>query len=382
MADLLEKLSYDAPARSGWHIRKNLLARTGYDNQELLFYDYGRLSCSSGGESPLNKSPNDVYWAFYWIRSGSGKIICNQETLNFRKNDIVIAKPDDSISVRIPAADKLEIRIVILLDSPVIRMLSSRLLLEKLLHLSEPELIEPFFRAVEDLCNAGLKQPGKTILRDLSIQIYGLIAEISRQCLDFESKLTIQQIRTDFSCRPWNNWSLPELARKSGLSERSFERQFRKLCGCSWLQYLTGAKIGFACILLQTTLYSVDEIIQLCNFRSKPYFFTAFKKQTGTTPLAFRGSRQKTSNFTLVSLVNKTKTEALSSCRKTILWLIMQDSRITVSRMAAVLSIQRSAVQKHLSWLKTHGFISRGGSRRSGNWRILRSDMLHPPQKD
>ncbi len=37
MADLLEKLSYDAPARSGWHIRKNLLERTGYDNQDLLF---------------------------------------------------------------------------------------------------------------------------------------------------------------------------------------------------------------------------------------------------------------------------------------------------------------------------------------------------------
>ena len=120
------------------------------------------------------------------------------------------------------------------------------------------------------------------------MQSFGLIAEISRQCLDFESKLTIPQIRLEFSCRPWNNWSLSSLAEKCGLSERSFERQFRKLCGCSWLQYLTGAKIGFACILLQTTLYSVDEIIQLCNFRSKPYFFTAFKKQTGTTPLAFR----------------------------------------------------------------------------------------------
>lgn len=380
MAGLLEKISYDAPARSGWHIRKNLLERTGYDNQDLLFYDYGRLSCTAGGEIPLGKSSNDLYWAFYWIRSGSGKITCNQETLIFRKNDIVIAKPDDSIHVRIPAAGKLEVRTVILLDSPVVRMLSSRLQQEKLLHLNEPEMVEPFIRTVEDLCNAGLKQPDKTILRDLSIQIYGLIAELSRQCLDFESKLTIPQIRAEFSCRPWNNWSLPELARKSGLSERSFERQFRKFCGCSWLQYLTGAKIGFACILLQTTLYSVDEIIRLCNFRSKPYFHQVFKKQTGATPLAFRGNRQNTKKTTLGFLMRRIDTEKnLTANRKKILWLLVENPRTTLSEIAGKMAIHRSAVQKNLDWLKANRYIRRQGSRRAGYWLILKSDVTAKP---
>ena len=49
MAALLEKYTYDAQARSGWHIRKNLLERTGYDNQDILFYDCGRLTCTAGG---------------------------------------------------------------------------------------------------------------------------------------------------------------------------------------------------------------------------------------------------------------------------------------------------------------------------------------------
>ncbi len=378
MAELLEKFSYDAPARSGWHIRKNLLERTGYDNQDLLFYDYGRLSCTAGGEIPLGKSSNDLYWAFYWIRSGSGKMICNQETLKFRKNDIFIAKPDDSISVRIPAAGKLEVRTVILLDSPAVRLLSSRLQQEKILHLNEPELIEPFFLAVEDLCNAGLKHPDKTILRDLAVQIYGLIAELSRQCLDFESKLTIRQIQAEFSCRPWNNWSLPELARKSGLSERSFERQFRRLCGCSWLQYLTGAKIGLAGILLQTTLYSVDEIIDLCNFRSKPYFHQVFKRQTGATPLAYRGSRQNDKS-SLASLFKITREEnILTANRKKILWLLLQNSRTTVSEIAGKMDIHRSAVQKNLDWLKARHYIRRQGSRRAGYWLILKSDIPKP----
>ncbi|MBQ6599924.1 MAG: helix-turn-helix domain-containing protein [Lentisphaeria bacterium] len=378
MAALLEKFSYDAPARSGWHIRKNLLERTGYDNQDLLFYDYGRLSCTAGGENPMDKSSNDLCWAFHWIRSGSGIIICNQETWKFRKNDISIAKPDDSIRVRIPAAGKLEVHTVILLDSPVVRMLSSRLLQEKILHLIEPELIEPFFLAVEDLCNAGLKHPDKTILRDLAVQIYGLIAELSRQCLDFESKLTIQQIQTEFSCRPWNNWSLPELARKSGLSERSFERQFRKLCGCSWLQYLTGAKIGMASILLQTTQYRVDEIVKLCNFRSKPYFHQVFKRQTGATPLAYRGSWQNDKS-SLASLFKSTREEnILTANRKKILWLLLQNSRTTVSEIAGKMDIHRSAVQKNLDWLKARHYIRRQGSRRAGYWLILKSDIPKP----
>ena len=379
MAALLEKYTYDAQARSGWHIRKNLLERTGYDNQDILFYDCGRLTCTAGGEKPLDKN-TDSSWIILFVRSGNGRIFCNQVCFQLRKNDIFIISPTDRIGARVPPDSKLEVSTLILLDSPAVRMHLSRLHQEKLLHLKDPETFLPLMRTVEDTCNANLKQPGKTVLRELAMQSFGLIAEISRQCLDFESKLTIPQIRLEFSCRPWNNWSLSSLAEKCGLSERSFERQFRKLCGCSWLQYLTGAKIGLACILLQTTQYSVDEIVHLCNFRSKPYFFHAFKKQTGTTPLAFRGSRQNGGKFTLSSLVSETRTETLSSCRKKILWLIMQDSRITVSRMAANLSIQRSAVQKHLSWLKTHGFISRGGSRRSGSWRILKSDMLQAMQ--
>ena len=239
---------------------------------------------------------------------------------------------------------------------------------EALLHLKEPEQLEPYFRAIEDLCAAGLKLAEKTILRDLSVQVYGVIAEISRQCLDFESRLTIEQVRQELSCRAKNNRTLAELAEKCGLSERSFERQFRKHCGCSFLQYLQGAKIGGACILLQNTLYSIDEIVRICNFRSKPYFYRTFKKQTGTTPMAFRDSHRKGKRTQLSSLISKNKSEKISSSRKKILWLIIQNPSITVSQIARNLSFSRSAVQKNLEWLKNNGFITHRGSRRNGYW--------------
>jgi AraC-like DNA-binding protein len=378
MAELLEKFSYDAPARSGWHIRKNLLERTGYDNQDLLFYDYGQLSCTAGGEKPLDKN-TDSSWIILFVRSGNGRIFCNQVCFQLRKNDIFIISPTDRIGARVPPDSTLEVSVLILLDSPAVRMHLSRLYQEKLLHLKEPEAFLPLMRMVEDTCIANLKQPGKTILRELAMQSFGVIAEISRQCLDFESKLTIQQIGTEFSCRPWINWSLPELARKSGLSPRSFERQFRNYYGCSWLQYLTGMKIGMASILLQTTRYPVDEIVSLCNFRSKPYFHQVFKKQTGATPLAYRGNRQNTKKSMLASLFKRTREEKiLTANRKKILWLLLQDPRTTLSEIAGKMAIHRSAVQKNLDWLKANHYIRRQGSKRAGYWLILMSDIPKP----
>ena len=137
------------------------------------------------------------------------------------------------------------------------------------------------------------------------------------------------------------------------------------------MQYLIGAKISMACALLQTTRYSVDEIIQICNFRSKTYFYHAFKRQTGVTPLLFRGIQRNGEKTMLSSLVAENREETLSSNRKHILWLLLQDSRITVSQMAEKLFIHRSAVQKNLEWLKSHDYIRHNGSRRAGYWVIL-----------
>lgn len=371
MAALFEKYSYDASARSGWHIRKSLLERTSYDNQSILFYDFGKLVCTGGGEKPLDHSSSDAGWIILLVRAGNAKVFCDRESFNIRKNDIFISDSTEDFKIQATSHGILEVCQLILLDSPIARLHISPLRKERLLHLKEPEKVQQIFQDMEKLLFANLKQATQTVLRDLAVYIFTVIAEISRQCLDFESKLTVRQIRGEIACNPWNNYTLPELSRMCGLSERSFEQQFRKYCGCSFMQYLIGAKISMACALLQTTRYSVDEIIQICNFRSKTYFYHAFKRQTGVTPLLFRGIQRNGEKTMLSSLVAENREETLSSNRKHILWLLLQDSRITVSQMAEKLFIHRSAVQKNLEWLKSHDYIRHNGSRRAGYWVIL-----------
>ena len=376
MGALFEKSSYDGYARSGWHIRKNLLERTHYDNQSILFYDFGELVCTCGGETPLNHSGGTAGWVILFVHDGNAAITCNRNRFSVQKNDVFITGPAEDLSIRVKSSGKLEVRRLIMLDSPAIWMQLSHLREERPLHLKEPEKIQSVFQAIESLLHSNLEQPEPTVLRDLAVRIFTLIAEISRQCLDYESKLTIQQIRGEIDCRPWNNYSLSELSRICGLSERRFEQQFREIYGCSYLLYLIGAKIGMACNLLQTTKYSVDEIVKLCNFRSKSYFYRVFKKQTGVTPLGFRGIQQNGEKTTLSRLVMKNRKDALTSNRKHILWLLLRNSRITVSEIAEKLSIHRSAVQKNLEWLKTHHYIRHNGSRRAGSWVILQSGNL------
>ena len=369
MAALLKKYSYDAYARSGWHIRKNLLEHTGYDNQSILFYDFGKLSCSSGGEIPMDHSSKSSDWILLFILNGNAIAFCNQKPFQLKKNDVFVFTPTDNIRIRVEPRNKLDVCQLSVLDSPVIRILLARMRQERLIRLKNPEKILSVLRSIENLLQTNLKSADQEVLCDLASLIYTLIAKISLHGLDFESRLSIQQICEEIVCNPWNNYSVAEMAEKSGLSIRSFARQFRKLCGCSYLQYLTGAKIGLACNLLQSTGYSVNEIMTLCNFRSKPGFFQAFKKQTGITPQVFRATR-KESYSDVSSLVKTVKENKLTAKRKNILWLLIQNTRITVSEIAETISIQRSAVQKNLEWLKAHNYIQRHGSKRAGYWEV------------
>jgi len=57
--------------------------------------------------------------------------------------------------------------------------------------------------------------------------------------------------------------------------------------------------------------------------------------------------------------------------RETILELIKKDEKITSSKMAEVISINRSAVSKHLKKLQDEGFIRRDGPDKGGKWVIV-----------
>lgn len=82
--------------------------------------------------------------------------------------------------------------------------------------------------------------------------------------------------------------SVPELARRCGMSESSFYAFFRANAGQTPIEMKQKIQIKNAASLLETTDLSVEEIASRCAFHSTAYFRLIFKKHLGIPPTEHR----------------------------------------------------------------------------------------------
>lgn len=87
------------------------------------------------------------------------------------------------------------------------------------------------------------------------------------------------------------NSTLSELAEIAELSPGHLCKKFKQIMGESLFSYILKQKLYLAKKLLIETNLSVKEISNQCGFENDTYFFTAFKKVQGMSPLSFRLSQ-------------------------------------------------------------------------------------------
>lgn len=78
--------------------------------------------------------------------------------------------------------------------------------------------------------------------------------------------------------------SLAAVAQRAGMTQSAFSRRFSAANGISFKQYIVERKIERAIFLLRNTNRKMSDIALDCGFDSLSGFYSAFKKQTGTTP--------------------------------------------------------------------------------------------------
>ncbi len=80
-----------------------------------------------------------------------------------------------------------------------------------------------------------------------------------------------------------------ELARRAGLSERSFYRAFRDTMGCAPVEYVLQARLRLASEMLgeKTRSRRVAEVARACGFTDANYFSACFRRVKGFSPSAF-----------------------------------------------------------------------------------------------
>ena len=80
------------------------------------------------------------------------------------------------------------------------------------------------------------------------------------------------------------------LARQCGLGITHFSNTFRRVTGVTPHRYVLKARIERACELLRTTSLTIREVAEAVGFSGQSHFCTAFAREQGITPSAYRRS--------------------------------------------------------------------------------------------
>jgi AraC-like DNA-binding protein len=81
--------------------------------------------------------------------------------------------------------------------------------------------------------------------------------------------------------------SLPAVAKAAGIGPRTLQRRLR-LEGLTWRSLVDEVRVALACRLLEERRLSIAEIAFRLGYSRSSAFHRAFRRQTGTTPRAFR----------------------------------------------------------------------------------------------
>lgn len=82
--------------------------------------------------------------------------------------------------------------------------------------------------------------------------------------------------------------SLPDLAKRAGMSRASFAHHFQRAAGESPIRYLVHLRLAQAKLMLAESVQTVSEISHHVGFTDQGYFTRAFKREIRLTPTEYR----------------------------------------------------------------------------------------------
>jgi transcriptional regulator GlxA family with amidase domain len=97
-------------------------------------------------------------------------------------------------------------------------------------------------------------------------------------------RMLISEVNAD----PAGDLSLPSLADRAGMTERTFSRVFKKETGVSPAAFVEIARVNRAKALLETSDWPLARVAERAGFGSLDGLHRAFQKRCGTTPGDFR----------------------------------------------------------------------------------------------
>lgn len=98
----------------------------------------------------------------------------------------------------------------------------------------------------------------------------------------------LRQLITDINADPCGDLSVPELASRAAMSERTFSRVFQKETGVSPAAFVEIARVNRAKALLETSDWTLGRVAERAGFGGVEGLHRAFNKRVGVTPGEYR----------------------------------------------------------------------------------------------
>jgi AraC family transcriptional regulator len=167
------------------------------------------------------------------------------------------------------------------------------------------------------LCNHSLKVPGVIVSRGGSLTwlasklyyeyrhmdelstlaiegiVLEMMAEVSRsisRVRDRNPPDWLRRARQIVRARFMENLRVTSVAQMVGVHPVHLAAEFRRFYGSTIGEYIRRIRVDFACIQLSTTKTPLVEIALASGFCDHSHFSTNFKRLTGISPIAYRGS--------------------------------------------------------------------------------------------
>jgi transcriptional regulator GlxA family with amidase domain len=98
----------------------------------------------------------------------------------------------------------------------------------------------------------------------------------------------LRQVISDIIANPSGDLSVPRLAERAAMSERTFSRVFQKETGMGPASFVEMARVDRAKALLETSDWTLGRVAERAGFGSVEALHRAFNKRVGATPGEYR----------------------------------------------------------------------------------------------
>jgi AraC-like DNA-binding protein len=255
-------------------------------NVKIVYRDYSELDRSWGLKNTV-----DPYIRLYYISDGRGRVICGKQDIPLEKGKFYLLPSNTPLTFWTGGFLNVywaHVQLAAALGIDVFNIIPG-----KVMCLPEPEahIIDGFKRLISGKSGTLADELGN---QSLLMEIFAVFFRRYNIELPeyFEHDLRrFEPVMRIFEASEFRNFSVPELARLTGLGRVRFSTEFKRVFGLPPVKYIMRKRLERARYMLLNTDRTLEDVADELGFSDAFHFSKAFKAGIGFSPRQFRASR-------------------------------------------------------------------------------------------